>query len=86
MSKRCAKCKTRLLWLAYHENGKFSPIEEKPSANGNLAIDRKRGIYRFATKEEIEKSRSGGGNLYITHFAKCKFAEIFRKSKKVNQI
>lgn len=68
-----------MLWLKHHETGKTNPVEAAPAPDGNLVIDRVKVIYRFATKDEIERAKSENKNLYLSHFAKCEFAESFRK-------
>jgi len=63
-------------------NPRPNPIEVKPHEKGNLVIDRNKGIYRFATKTEIEFARRENKNLYISHYSNCPFSKDFRNREK----
>lgn len=84
MPYQCQKCETEIMWLTGQVSEKNpkprpNPIEVIPHQKGNLVIDRKRSLYRIATKEEIERAKSEKKNLYISHYATCKFAREFTK-------
>lgn len=79
MSQKCQHCEKPIMWLKDKETLKFAPIEQKPSADGNVFIGG--GLYRMATPEEIEKAKKINKPLYINHFATCAFAEQFRRDK-----
>lgn len=79
MPYQCQKCGKEILWLAHHQTRKANPIEAEPAKNGNLVINREKGIYRFATPNEIEVAKLNNKNLYISHFATCEHAKSFRK-------
>jgi hypothetical protein len=57
--------------------GKNNPIEIEPHSKGNLLISLEHGLYRFATKAEIELAQRKNKKLYISHFAYCPFAKSF---------
>lgn len=79
MAEKCSKCAVEILWLTHIATRRASPIEATPSANGNLVIDRNRALYRLASQAEIKWAKAESKNLYINHFATCKFAKSFRK-------
>jgi hypothetical protein len=81
----CKACQTKLIWLRHHQSNQLNPIEDKPHLDGNLVISRAKGLYRFATEKEIELARTTGKNLYISHFATCRFAEIFNGKPKTKR-
>lgn len=70
----CKACKTEIIWLG----GQVNPVEAEANPDGNLVVSKERGLYRFATKEEIEFAKETGKKLYISHFAKCGLAKIFK--------
>lgn len=79
MPEKCRKCPTMIQMLAHVETGNLNPIEAAPSPQGNLVINREKGIYRVATKGEIEEARAKKKNLYISHFSNCPYAKDFRR-------
>lgn len=81
MLGNCQKCGKEILWLRHHRTEKSNPVEAAPAKDGNLVISREKGLYRLATPEEIERAELHNKNLYISHFAKCEFAESFRREK-----
>jgi len=87
MPNICQKCKKEIIWLTAlptvkNPNPRPNPVEARPHENGNLVIDRKQGVYRFATKTEIEVARRENKNLYISHFSNCPFSKDFKSKEK----
>lgn len=87
MPYQCRRCKEEIIWLKQLPNEKnpepkANPIEARPHPDGNLVIDRAQGLYRIATDEEKRIAKETGKNLYISHFATCKFAKSFSKKER----
>jgi len=80
--ENCTSCKKEFIKFRHFETGKKNPIEVKPHSKGNLVLNWEKGIYRFATPEEIEQAKIHNKNLYISHFATCPDAKSFRADKK----
>lgn len=93
MSDKCRSCKAEIHWLKQKKwdgvleryvlapGAKASPIDVTPNVKGNLVLDILGGVYRIATKDEIELAAAEGKNLYISHFAVCPFSARHRKEK-----
>jgi hypothetical protein len=75
----CKSCGKEVIWLKHHETLKPNPIDAEPSINGNIVISREKGLYRMATRNEMEIARNDNKNLYISHFATCKDAKDHKK-------
>lgn len=84
---RAIGCTVKIIFLFHSEKSgkiistKANPVEFEPHENGNLVVDKDRGIYRMATLEEKELAKCENKKLYISHFATCKFRGQFRKEK-----
>lgn len=76
---KCRSCGKAVVFLKLKKKdgtvGKNNPIEINPHRKGNLVISLEKGLYRFATKAEIELAQTKHKNLYISHFAYCAFAK-----------
>lgn len=84
---KCRACPMEVIFLKQKkDDGSISdrqnPIEKEPDKEkGNLIISVSQGLYRFATKEEIEFAKANNKNLYVSHFGRCPNAKKFRKDK-----
>ena len=81
---KCQKCGTEIMFLKMlpterTPEPKANPVEVAPSMSGNLVVDRERGLYRIATREELATAGLERKNLYISHFAHCPGGKEFRK-------
>ncbi len=81
----CRKCGKAVVFLKLKKAdgtiGKNNPIEAAPHSKGNLVVSLEKGLYRFATKDELELAHRENKNLYISHFAYCEFAKSFTKQR-----
>ena len=77
-------CGTVIRFLKHKTTGKFAPIELEPGDNGNILV--KGDLYRIATPEERKKAKIAGVPLFKNHFFTCKFAQSFKKKKKLSEV
>lgn len=89
----CRSCRASIFWLKQTKwdavldryvvaaAAKANPIDIAPNVKGNLVLNVAGGIYRIATKEEIETAHRERKNLYLSHFASCEFSARHRKEK-----
>lgn len=68
----CRSCEALIIW-AETTNGKRMPIDERPTAKGNLVYVS--GEARAATDDDRRLKRP----LYTSHFATCPDAATFRR-------
>ena len=68
----CRSCEALIIW-AETATGKRMPIDERPTAKGNLVYVS--GVARAATDEDRRLKRP----LYTSHFATCPDAPMFRR-------
>jgi hypothetical protein len=68
----CRSCEALIIW-AETTTGKRMPLDERPSAKGNLVFVG--GVARAATDDDRRLHRP----LYTSHFATCPDAATFRR-------
>lgn len=74
---QCRRCPAKILMIPHNRTGNPAPIEALPSPDGNIIIDRERGVYIILTKGELTNARERGHSLHKNHFATCEFARSF---------
>ena len=76
---KCKTCGALILWVTMVPTGKPCPLNAVPKASGN--IERKPGRTnpdKFYGRVVPRDERRLLGKLYITHFASCKQADMWR--------
>ena len=85
MSARCRSCPAPIMWATHVETGRANPLDADPSPEGNCEV--RKGVhstklyYRMLAGEELERARSEGKPLYLSHFATCPNARRHRKKE-----
>lgn len=70
----CRSCEAPIIWVET-TSGKNMPIDETPTANGNLVYVA--GVARAVTDDDRQLKRP----LYTSHFATCPDASQFRSPR-----
>lgn len=70
---KCRSCEAEVLWVTM-ESGRRMPVNPEPMEGGNLQLDPEQEYARVRT--------DGEGPRYVTHYATCPQAKIWRKGKK----
>ncbi len=70
----CKGCNREILWLTNVNTKKTSPIDFRPSVDGNILILEDEETYRIIKKDEVFH-----GELHTSHFATCPNASDFRR-------
>jgi hypothetical protein len=70
----CKSCKREIIWLTNINTKKNSPIDYRPSVNGNILILEDEESYRIIKNDEVFH-----GELHTSHFATCPNASDFRR-------
>lgn len=84
-AQKCRTCPATIYYLKKYDpatgqiSDKSNPIDATPHKDGNLIINREKGLYRFATANEKEVAKNDEKNLYISHFATCPDAATYKK-------
>lgn len=77
----CRSCRRPILW-AITANGHRAPVDSVPVPAGNLRLSRTQaGVTRrveLLVGVELERARSAGERLYLSHFATCPDAAAHR--------
>jgi hypothetical protein len=78
----CRSCRAPIRW-AVTESGRRLPLDRDPAPDGNvrLAAAQVRGGTPRAVVVAAEKRPDLAGELYVPHWATCKFADQHRKEK-----
>jgi hypothetical protein len=86
----CRSCGAEIFWLRLaptdkNPNPRVNPIDAVPHPEGNLVIDRRRELFRFASGNEKELQKYHGKKLYISHFETCPNADRHRTKAAVEK-
>lgn len=57
-----------------------NPLNAQPHPNGNLRLDRTTMRYDVLTGDALKAAREKGEELYLSHFADCKYRQQFRRT------
>ena len=74
----CRSCRMPVWWVESEAKGKRSPIDIEPTPDGNIEVDREKGVFRVVPKAD----REGRTDLHLNHFVKCPQAASWSTKKK----
>lgn len=76
----CRSCGAAVIWVRLLPLGRENPLDEKPTASGNIRMAGTRNaVARVLKKAELAAARRLGEHLYTSHFATCPNAAAHRK-------
>jgi hypothetical protein len=67
MMMTCRSCHAPVRWVESEAKGKRAPIDIVPTPEGNIEVDREKGVWRVVPKDQ----REGRDDLHLNHFATC---------------
>jgi hypothetical protein len=82
--QRCRSCNALIIW-AETPAGRRMPLDDTPSANGNILLGlrhEREPLALYQTEQQLEPLRARGELLYTSHFASCPFAATHRRRRK----
>ncbi len=63
----CRSCRMPVWWVLSEAKGKRAPIDIAETPDGNIEVDREKGVFRVVPKAE----REGRTDLHKNHFSTC---------------
>jgi hypothetical protein len=76
---QCRSCKAPIIW-ARTEKGRRIPLDAKPTAGGNLLLERREYLEPLAVyKSPDERAAMNNTQFFISHFATCNDSAKWRK-------
>lgn len=76
--KKCRSCDAPIIW-ALTPSGRKVPLDAEPSPEGNLRVyDINNPTVAYLRPTDREAAKAGGQPLYISHFATCPQACVWR--------
>lgn len=81
----CRSCRAPILWAFTTASGERMPLDEKPSATGNVVVhiseeQPPRLMAGVLTRGQVDGARLDGKTLYRSHFVSCPDAARHRRS------
>lgn len=82
MPDLCSSCKARIRW-AVTQTGRRIPLDPDPTARGNVRLEpaAPAGVAQTAIVIPADQRARYAGQLYLSHFATCPYADQHRKPR-----
>ena len=82
MARPCTSCGTQILFLQHPETGKWSPIDDEASADGNIRLTD--DGFDVLGGGRLARAREQGEKLHLSHFVTCPNAWSFKSKGKLS--
>lgn len=79
--QKCRSCDAEIIWVKLEPTKNSSPINARPSTQGNIQLT-KLGIAKVLAPKDAAGKKLDGEQLYLSHFATCPQAAEHRAKRR----
>ena len=79
--KQCTSCQRSIHMVRSDSTGNWMPVDDEATPDGNIRLDLHRRTATVLAGDRLEKARSFGEPLHVSHFVTCPYGSKHRSRR-----